>query len=98
MVFIKVVGNYKLKKNKNNLLIYKFNEGFKIKKQLINIKINLLSKKKLNLIFFLIKLNLIFIKKKIKFNFFFDNKFIYNKNIYFQIFIKYFENKPLFIY
>lgn len=102
MVFLKALGKKKLNYKKKLTILYKIHQGYFEKKN--NIKINnfiLLSKKKMNLILFLKKSNIInFFKNKNKFTILFKNKI--NKNIisnnYNNIFLKYFENKPLFIF
>lgn len=102
MVFLKVLGKKKLNYKKKLAILYKIHQGYFEKKN--NIKINnfiLLSKQKMNLILFLKKSNIIhFFKNNNKFKILFKNKI--KKNIiinnYNNIFLKYFENKPLFIF
>jgi len=93
MVFIKIIGNNskKIKLNKSYNLI---KLGFLYKKKII--KKNIFSKRELIFFIKLKKLNFIssFLFNDFKFNFFNLNK----KNIYINIFLKYFENKPLFFF
>jgi hypothetical protein len=97
MAFLKVLGKKKNFK-KNISILYKINQGFFEKKIYIKLNILLLSKKKNNLILLLKKLNLInFFNNNIKFNIFFKSKYKL-KNNYNKIFLKYFENKPFFIF
>ena len=93
MVFLKVLGS----KSKNKIFIlHKINKGYFEKK--INLNLKNLSKKKINLILLLKKLNMInFFNNNIKFIFFFDKKNKIN-NHYNKIFLKYFENKPFYIF
>ena len=72
-------------KSKNKIsILYKINKGY--------------FEKKINLILLLKKLNMInFFNNSIKFFFFFD-KTKKNSNHYNKIFLKYFENKPFYIF
>ena len=95
MAFLKVLGNNKNYKNKISIL-YKINQGYFEKKLSLNLKN--LSKQKKNLILLLKKLNMInFFNNNIKFFFCFDKKKKKN-NHYNKIFLKYFENKPFYIF
>ena len=97
MAFLKVLGKKKNYKKQLSIL-YKIHKGYFVKKIYINLNLLLLSKKKYNLILLLKKLNLInFFNNKIKFNIILKNKNNYNNN-YNKIFLKYFENKPFYIF
>jgi hypothetical protein len=97
MVFLKVLGKQKNYKKQISIL-YKIHKGYFEKKVYINLNFLVLSKKKYNLILLLKKLNLInFFNNKIKFSIILKNKNNYNIN-YNKIFLKYFENKPFYIF
>lgn len=98
MVFIKILGNnfQKLKINKNYIKNYNILKlGFLKKKKII--KKNIFLKKEIKFILKLKKMNFIsfYILNNMKFNFF---KLTKKLNIYINIFLKYFENKPLFFF
>lgn len=98
MVSLKVLGRKKF--NNNLLFLYKINKGFFEKKICLNFNINKLSKNKIKLISLLKKSNLInFLIIKNKYNILFRkiNNFKL-KNSYIKIFLKYFENKPIYIF
>jgi hypothetical protein len=98
MVFLKVLG----KKNFRNKIsiLNKINKGYFDKKKNIIFNYSLISKQKLNLIIFLKKSNLInFFKNTMKFDISFNSLNIKsNINNYNKIFLKYFENKPFFLF
>lgn len=99
MGFLKVLGKKNNYKNKISIL-YKINKGYLEKKNYLKINLILLSNDKINLILFLKKLNLInfhininkyiiLLKKKKNLNL---------NNNYLKIFLRYFENKPIYIF
>lgn len=99
MVFLKVLGKKNNCKNKM-LILYKINKGYFEKKNFLKVNLIKLSNNQINSILLLKKLNLInfhininkyniLLKKKKKLFFNYD---------YFKIFLKYFENKPIYIF
>ena len=95
MAFLKVLGNNKNYKNKISIL-YKINQGYFEKK--LNLNLKNLSNQKKKLILLLKKLNMInFFNNNIKFFFVYKKK-KKNNNYYNEIFLKYFENKPFYIF
>ena len=89
MDFSKVLGKKDNYKNKI-LILYKINRGYFEKKNFFKLN-SILLLKKLNLINFHVNINKynILLRKKEKYYFNYD---------YFKIFLKYFENKPIYIF
>lgn len=99
MVFLKVLGKENDYKNKISIL-YKINKGYFEKKNILKFNLIQLSNNKINFILLLKKLNLINFHINLnKYNILLKNKKkIYINNNYFKIFLKYFENKPIYIF
>lgn len=98
MVFLKVLGNKYNYKNKISIL-YKINKGYFEKKNILKLNLILLSNNKINLILLLKKLNLINFHVNInKYNITIKKKNLHLNYNYLKIFLKYFENKPIYIF
>lgn len=97
MVFLKVRGKKNLK-NKLSIL-YKIHQGYLEKKNILKLHTYNVSNKKKNIILFFKKLNLInFFYINNKFNIYIKNYKNKKSNNYNKIFLKYFENKPIYIF
>lgn len=99
MVFLKVLGKKNLK---NELFIlYKIHQGYLEKKNILKINTSYISNRQKNIVLFLKKLNFInFFYINDKYNIYVKNHRIkkFKTTNYNKIFLKYFENKPIYIF